>query len=159
MKRFAVGIAASLLAIATFARDTAIYNGKLTSDLNANSNRVVGLAAPAEDGDAATKGYVDAATADAGKVKSVNGKDGEVTLAAEDVGVALTNGTLTVGGATITPLTEHQSLEGYATKDDLDKVLFLNNTNIAGLFYRAFVNEKLNFSELLPQFIDIIFTK
>ena len=28
-------------------------------------------------------------------------------------------------------------------KDDLDKVLFLNNTNIAGLFYRAFVNEKL----------------
>lgn len=26
-------------------------------------------------------------------------------------------------------------------KDDLDKVLFLNNTNIAGLFYRAFVNE------------------
>ncbi len=29
-------------------------------------------------------------------------------------------------------------------KDDLDKVLFLDNTNIAGLFYRAFVNEKLN---------------
>lgn len=26
-------------------------------------------------------------------------------------------------------------------KDDLDKVLFFNNTNIAGLFYRAFVNE------------------
>lgn len=36
-------------------------------------------------------------------------------------------------------------------KDDLDKVLFLNNTNIAGLYYRAFVNEKLkryNFSRL-----------
>jgi tetratricopeptide (TPR) repeat protein len=36
-------------------------------------------------------------------------------------------------------------------KDDLDKVLFLNNTNIAGLFYRAFVNEKLlryNFARL-----------
>ncbi len=28
-------------------------------------------------------------------------------------------------------------------KDDLDKVLFLKNTNIAGLYYRAFVNEKL----------------
>lgn len=36
-------------------------------------------------------------------------------------------------------------------KDDLDKVLYLNNTNIAGLFYRAFVNEKLkryNFARL-----------
>lgn len=36
-------------------------------------------------------------------------------------------------------------------KDDLDKVVFLNNTSIAGLFYRAFVNEKLkryNFSRL-----------
>lgn len=36
-------------------------------------------------------------------------------------------------------------------KDDLDKVLYLDNTNIAGLFYRAFVNEKLkryNFSRL-----------
>lgn len=36
-------------------------------------------------------------------------------------------------------------------KDDLDKVLFLNNTNIAGLYYRAFVNEKMkryNFSRL-----------
>ena len=36
-------------------------------------------------------------------------------------------------------------------KDDLDKVLFLNNTNIAGLFYRAYVNEKLlryNFARL-----------
>lgn len=36
-------------------------------------------------------------------------------------------------------------LEQWAyAKDDLDKVLFLNNTNIAGLFYRAFVNEKMN---------------
>lgn len=36
-------------------------------------------------------------------------------------------------------------LEQWAyAKDDLDKVLFLNSTNIAGLFYRAFVNEKLN---------------
>ena len=36
-------------------------------------------------------------------------------------------------------------------KDDLDKVLFLNNMNIAGLFYRAYVNEKLrryNFARL-----------
>lgn len=36
-------------------------------------------------------------------------------------------------------------------KDDLDKVLFLDNANIAGLFYRAFVNEKLfryNFARL-----------
>lgn len=36
-------------------------------------------------------------------------------------------------------------------KDDLDKVLYLDNTNIAGLYYRAFVNEKLkryNFSRL-----------
>lgn len=36
-------------------------------------------------------------------------------------------------------------------KDDLDKVLFLNNTNIAGLFFRAFVNEKMkryNFARL-----------
>ena len=29
-------------------------------------------------------------------------------------------------------------------KDDLDKVLFIDNNNIAGLFYRAYVNEKLN---------------
>lgn len=36
-------------------------------------------------------------------------------------------------------------LEQWAyAKDDLDKVLYLNNTNIAGLFYRAFVNEKMN---------------
>ncbi len=28
-------------------------------------------------------------------------------------------------------------------KDELDKVLFLDNTNIAGLFYRAYVNERL----------------
>lgn len=36
-------------------------------------------------------------------------------------------------------------------KDDLDKVLLLDNTNIAGLFFRAFVNEKLkryNFARL-----------
>lgn len=36
-------------------------------------------------------------------------------------------------------------------KDDLDKVLYLNNTNIAGLFYRAYVNEQLkryNFARL-----------
>ena len=36
-------------------------------------------------------------------------------------------------------------------KDDLDKVLFLNNTNIAGLFYRAYVNEQMkryNFARL-----------
>ena len=36
-------------------------------------------------------------------------------------------------------------------KDELDKVLFLNQTNIAGLFYRAFVNEKFkryNFARL-----------
>lgn len=43
-------------------------------------------------------------------------------------------------------------LEQWAyAKDDLDKVLFLNSTNIAGLFYRAFVNEKLkryNFARL-----------
>ncbi len=43
-------------------------------------------------------------------------------------------------------------LEQWAyAKDDLDKVLFLNNTNIAGLYYRAFVNEKMkryNFARL-----------
>lgn len=36
-------------------------------------------------------------------------------------------------------------------KDDLDKVLYLNNTSIAGLFYRAYVNEMLlryNFARL-----------
>lgn len=36
-------------------------------------------------------------------------------------------------------------------KDDLDKVLYLDNTNIAGLFYRAYVNEQLkryNFARL-----------
>lgn len=36
-------------------------------------------------------------------------------------------------------------------KDDLDKVLFLDNTNIAGLFYRAYVNERMhryNFARL-----------
>lgn len=43
-------------------------------------------------------------------------------------------------------------LEQWAyAKDELDKVLYLNNTNIAGLFYRAFVNEKMkryNFARL-----------
>lgn len=36
-------------------------------------------------------------------------------------------------------------------KDDLDKVLFLDNVNIAGLFYRAYVNERMrryNFARL-----------
>jgi Flp pilus assembly protein TadD len=36
-------------------------------------------------------------------------------------------------------------------KDDLDKVLFLDNRNIAGLFYRAYVNQQLmryNFARL-----------
>ena len=36
-------------------------------------------------------------------------------------------------------------LEQWAyAKDDLDKVLFLDKTNIAGLYFRAFVNEKMN---------------
>lgn len=36
-------------------------------------------------------------------------------------------------------------LEQWAyAKDDLDKVLFLDRSNIAGLFYRAYVNEKMN---------------
>lgn len=43
-------------------------------------------------------------------------------------------------------------LEQWAyAKDDLDKVLFLNNTNIAGLYYRAYVNEQMkryNFARL-----------
>ena len=41
--------------------------------------------------DITTKKYVDAATADAGKVKSVNGKTGAVELAASDVGAVATN--------------------------------------------------------------------
>ncbi len=51
-------------------------------------------------------------------------------------------------------------------KDDPDKVLYLNNTNIAGLFYRAFVNEKLNrfnFARLdyrnLPVLVPIVIFK
>ena len=41
------------------ARELAIENGKLKSDLNANGNKVANLAPPTSDGDAATKKYVD----------------------------------------------------------------------------------------------------
>ena len=92
MKRLiAIGCAALAAATCAFGRDTAIYNGKLTSDLNANGNAVTSLKEPSADSDAATKKYVDAATADAGKVQSVNGKTGAVELAASDVGAVATN--------------------------------------------------------------------
>ncbi len=92
MKRLtAIGFAALAAAACAFGRDTAIYNGKLTSDLNANGNAVTSLKEPSADSDAATKKYVDAATADAGKVQSVNGATGAVVLAASDVGAVATN--------------------------------------------------------------------
>ena len=92
MKRLiAIGCAALAAATCAFGRDTAIYNGKLTSDLNANGNAVTSLKEPSADSDAATKKYVDEATADAGKVQSVNGKTGAVELAASDVGAVATN--------------------------------------------------------------------
>ena len=111
--------------------------------------------------DLTTKKYVDAATADAGKVQSVNGKTGEVVLAASDVGVwltngvitidgeriepltsfaesdphvGLTNGTIYVHGATVTPLTSHQSLADYAKTTDVnaaDASLFAYTTGVS----------------------------
>ena len=162
MKRLiAIGCAALAAATCAFGRDTAIYNGKLTSDLNANGNAVTSLKEPSADSDAATKKYVDAATADAGKVQSVNGKTGEVVLAASDVGVwltngvitidgeriepltsfaesdphvGLTNGTIYVHGATVTPLTSHQSLADYAKTTDVNAAaaaLFAYTTGVS----------------------------
>lgn len=92
MKRLKISFAVAMLALAsTFARDTPILNGKLTSDLNANGNAVTSLKEPSAESDAATKKYVDAATADAGKVQSVNSQTGAVVLAASDVGAVATN--------------------------------------------------------------------
>ena len=83
-----------------FGRDTAIYNGKLTSDLKANGFTVTGLATPTNKTDAATKAYVDAAlgthTADTNNPHKVT---------ASQVGVTLDNGTITIDGEKITPLT------------------------------------------------------
>ena len=81
-------------------RDTAIYNGKLTSDLKANGFTVTGLATPTNKTDAATKAYVDAAlgthTADTNNPHKVT---------ASQVGVTLDNGVITIDGDEITPLT------------------------------------------------------
>ena len=66
MKRLiAIGCAALAAATCAFGRDTAIYNGKLTSDLNANGNAVTSLKEPSADSDAATKKYVDEGVANA----------------------------------------------------------------------------------------------
>ena len=51
----------ALSSLALFAeRDMAIYRGKLTSDLNANGNRITSVDLPLDAGDAANKEYVDA---------------------------------------------------------------------------------------------------
>ena len=66
MKRLiAIGCAALAASTCAFGRDTAIYNGKLTSDLNANGNAVTSLKEPSADSDAATKKYVDEGVANA----------------------------------------------------------------------------------------------
>ena len=54
-------LAFALSSLALFAeRDMAIYRGKLTSDLNANGNRITSVGLPLDAGDAANKEYVDA---------------------------------------------------------------------------------------------------
>ena len=54
-------LALALSSLALFAeRDMAIYRGKLTSDLNANGNRITSVDLPLDAGDAANKEYVDA---------------------------------------------------------------------------------------------------
>ena len=54
-------LAFALSSLALFAeRDMAIYRGKLTSDLNANGNRITSVDLPLDAGDAANKEYVDA---------------------------------------------------------------------------------------------------
>ena len=54
-------LAFALSSLALFAeRDMAIYRGKLTSDLNANGNRIASVGSPLNPGDAANKEYVDA---------------------------------------------------------------------------------------------------
>jgi hypothetical protein len=91
MKRLiAIGCTALAAATCAFGRDTAIYNGKLTSDLNANGNAVTSLKEPNADSDAATKKYVDAATAGAGKVQSVNSQTGAVVITAASLGAVAT---------------------------------------------------------------------
>ena len=53
-------LAFALSSLALFAeRNTAIYRGKLTSDLNANGNRITSVGLPLDAGDAANKEYVD----------------------------------------------------------------------------------------------------
>ena len=125
-------------------RDTAIYNGKLTSDLKANGFTVTGLATPTNGTDAATKEYVDAyiagnendpvftawksvdfvsvtnGVATTGAVAKVDASltahtadtNNPHKVTASQVGVVLTNGVITIDGEAITPLVEHQSLEG-----------------------------------------------
>ena len=71
-------------------RDTAIYNGKLTSDLKANGFTVTGLATPTNGTDAATKAYVDAYIA---------GKENDPVFTAWKSGdfVSVTSGLATTG--------------------------------------------------------------
>lgn len=65
------------------ARKLPIPNGRLDGALDANGMRIVNLADPLSDDDAATKGFVRKNAVNAG-VKSLAGKTGDLTL--EDVG-------------------------------------------------------------------------
>lgn len=65
-------LAFALSSLALFAeRDTAIYRGKLTSDLNANGNRITSVGLPLDAGDAANKEYVDAHAVTAEQIGAV----------------------------------------------------------------------------------------
>ena len=72
MRNLLVAIVA-IATISAFGRDLPILNGRLEGDLNANGHMVTNLAPPTATNDAATKGYVDAAT------------NGIVVLSASDV--------------------------------------------------------------------------
>ena len=61
MRNLLVAIVA-IATISAFGRDLPILNGRLEGDLNANGHMVTNLAPPTATNDAATKGYVDAAT-------------------------------------------------------------------------------------------------
>lgn len=61
MKELAVcaALCTTVLCGTSWARETALYQGRLTSDLNGGGFAITNLASPSAESDAATKGYVD----------------------------------------------------------------------------------------------------
>lgn len=73
------------------ARKLPIPNGRLDGALDANGMRIVNLADPLSDDDAATKGFVRKNAVNAG-VRKVNGMDGDVVLTGVDIPISAAPG-------------------------------------------------------------------